>query len=124
MPLDERMLAQNDTIADLQRSITATLTYLMGRASVAELFGLQGYLSQLASRMTDPGAGAEGYALRHDMPAVLRQQMARDGAPAQAACGPCRSRRTLRQRRIARRVSLCRETLCRACIMNGSSRIA
>ena len=76
MPLDERMLEQNDPIADLQRSITATLTYLLGRASVAELFGLQGYLSQLASRMTDPGAGAEGYALRHDMPAVLRQQLA------------------------------------------------
>ena len=57
----ERMRDQHDpdleTIAELQRSITATLTYLMGRASLAELFGLQAYLSQLASRMTPPDAG-------------------------------------------------------------------
>jgi HAMP domain-containing protein len=59
--MPERILDQNDpnidTIADLQRSIAATLTYLMGRASVAELFGLQAYLSQLASGMADVVAG-------------------------------------------------------------------
>jgi hypothetical protein len=75
MPLDERMLEQNDpnidTIAALQRSITATLTYIMGRASVVELFGLQAILSQLASRMTPPEAGNQ-----LEMPAILREQLA------------------------------------------------
>lgn len=80
MPLDERMLDQNDpnidTIANLQRSITATLNYIMGRASVAELFGLQGYLSQLASRMTDVSAGSERSPQALEMPVVLAQQLA------------------------------------------------
>lgn len=55
MPLDERLLAQNDpnidTIADLQRSITATLAYIMGRASVADLFRLHAYLSARAAEV-------------------------------------------------------------------------
>ena len=75
--MPERMLDQNDpnieTIAKLQGSITATLVYIMGRASVAELFGLQGYLSKLASQM------APVHAARFDvqeMPLVLDQQRA------------------------------------------------
>ena len=92
MALDERRLERNDpnidTIAPLQRSITATLTYIMGRASVAELFGLQGYLSTLASQMAPVGTGEvrhgpqapwdealwDNYRLQ-EMPAVLRQQL-------------------------------------------------
>jgi hypothetical protein len=90
--MHERMRDQNDpnidTIADLQRSITATLTYIMGRASVAELYGLQGYLSKLASQMAPVDAVRHGpqapwdealwdrYAQNPEMPDVLRQQMA------------------------------------------------
>jgi hypothetical protein len=84
MPLDERMLDQNDpnidTIADLQRSITSTLTYIMGRASVAELYGLQGYLSKLASQMAPAEAvrfdevGQISAALRQQLKEVQRQQ--------------------------------------------------
>jgi hypothetical protein len=89
---NERMLDQNDpnidTIAALQGSITATLTYIMGRASVAELFGLQGYLSTLASQMAPVEAVRHGpqapwdealwdtYAQKPEMPFILRQQMA------------------------------------------------
>lgn len=69
MPHDQN----SDTIADLQRSLETTLTYIMGRASVAELYGIQAHLSQLASRMA-PVHAARFDAL--EMPDVLRQQMA------------------------------------------------
>jgi hypothetical protein len=89
--MPEHMLAQNDptidTIATLKRSTAATLTYLMGRASVAELFGLQSYLSQLASQMAPVEAVRHGPQpaqdkeywdryRREEMPALLRQQLA------------------------------------------------
>lgn len=61
MPDPERMLDQHDPTsqpsAALHRALTATLTSIMERASVAELFGLQGSLSHLASRLTDGGNG-------------------------------------------------------------------
>ena len=65
--MHERLVDQNDpsidTIADLQRSITATLTYIVGGASVAELFGLQAYLSQMASQIKPP------------LPVILQDQL-------------------------------------------------
>jgi hypothetical protein len=58
--MHERTIDQNDpdidTMAALQHSITATMGYLLGRCSLAELFGLQAYLSQLASQLTHPTA--------------------------------------------------------------------
>jgi hypothetical protein len=93
MPREENMLGQHDpsieTIADLQRSITATLTYIMGRASVAELFGLQGYLSKLASQMTSPDVGNHRQPLASDAQlretyhqAMLRHGLTSAGTPA------------------------------------------
>jgi hypothetical protein len=56
--MHERSIDQNDphidTMAELQRSIRATMGYLLGRCSLAELFGLQAYLSKLASQVTHP----------------------------------------------------------------------
>jgi hypothetical protein len=56
--MDERTIDQHDpdleTIAELQRSITTTMGYLLGRCSLPELFGLQAYLSKLASQLTHP----------------------------------------------------------------------
>jgi hypothetical protein len=58
--MHERMIDQQDpdceTMAELQRSITATMGYLLGRCSLPELFGLQAYLSKLASHLTHPTA--------------------------------------------------------------------
>jgi hypothetical protein len=67
-----------DTIADLQRSITTTLGYLLGRCSVAELFGLQAYLSQLASHVTPPTSQEQSAAQMREM---HRQQVLADLGP-------------------------------------------
>jgi hypothetical protein len=73
--MHERTIDQNDpdidTIAELQRSITATMGYLLGHCSLPELFGLQAYLSKLASQVTHPTA--QGH-LAAQMREMQRQQ--------------------------------------------------
>lgn len=105
MPFDGRTtVAQKDpnldTIGNLQRSITATLMYIMGRASVAELFGVQAYLSERASQMAPKGAGGVHHGpqapwdealwdkyRQQEMSALLRHQMA-ETERQQANCTP------------------------------------
>jgi hypothetical protein len=79
--MHERTLDQNDpdldTMAELQHSITATMGYLLGRCSLPELFGLQAYLSKLASQLAHPTSQGQIAAQMREM---ARQQQMREMA--------------------------------------------
>jgi hypothetical protein len=76
--MHERTIDQNDpaidTMAELQRSITATMGYLLGRCSLPELFGLQAYLSKLASQLAHPSSALQLGAQMREMERQLQMQ--------------------------------------------------